>query len=67
MSERITLKEKPMLDKILMKLAWLLPRRIVMWCAIRVAAHATTGKYGNQVVPKLSAMDAIQRWRTAND
>lgn len=56
-----------MLDKILMKLAWLLPRRIVMWCAIRVAAHATTGKYGNQVVPELSAMDAIQRWRTAND
>ena len=38
------------------------PRRIVSWCAIRVAANATTGKYSGQVVPDLTAMDAVKRW-----
>jgi hypothetical protein len=45
-----------------MKLAWLLPRRLVMWCAVRVGAHATTGPYGNQIVSDLTFMDALGRW-----
>lgn len=44
------------------KLAWLAPRRLAYWCAIRVVASATTGRYGDTVVPELKAMDAIQRW-----
>ena len=44
------------------KIAWKLPRRLAYWCAIRVIAHATTGKYGNTVVPELRAMDALKRW-----
>lgn len=55
------------LEKVLNKIAsfvafHILPKRVVHWCAIRVIAHATTGKYGNQIVCKLTAMDALDRW-----
>lgn len=49
-------------DAALRWIAWRLPQRLVMWCYIRVGAHATTGRYGNTVVPELSMMDALQRW-----
>lgn len=42
--------------------AWWLPSRIVYWCAIRVFAHATTEQYGNQIVPDLRVVDALNRW-----
>jgi hypothetical protein len=51
-----------MKDKLCMWIAWKLPGRLVMWCAIRVASHATVGEYSNQIVPDLTAMDAIKRW-----
>jgi hypothetical protein len=44
------------------RVVWRLPRRLAYWCAIRVIAHATTGEYSNQVVPELTAMDALKRW-----
>lgn len=50
------------MDRIWRKLAWAMPRRLVMWCAIRLIAHATQGQWSNQVVPELFAMDAIDRW-----
>lgn len=50
------------LQKLPYKIAWIMPRWLVFYCAIRVIAHATTGKYGNQVVPDLTAMDALKRW-----
>ena len=43
-------------------LVWMLPKRIVYWCAIRVTAHATQGEYSGQLVPELTAMDAVQRY-----
>lgn len=46
------------------KTAWLLPKRVVMWAYIRVGAHATTGQYGNTIVPELGMMDALERWET---
>jgi hypothetical protein len=49
-------------EKLVMGIAWRLPKRLVMWCAYRVGAHATQGKYGNTVVPELTFMDAMQRW-----
>jgi hypothetical protein len=49
-------------EKWMLRLVWKLPKRLVMWCAIRVMANATTGPYGNQVVPDLTAMDALARW-----
>lgn len=44
------------------KLAGWLPRRLVYFAAIRMFAYATTGMYGNTVVPELTAMDALERW-----
>jgi hypothetical protein len=49
-------------EKLLIKFVWHLPRELVMWCYIRVAAHATTGKHANTVVPELRMMDALKRW-----
>jgi len=39
-----------------------LPRRIVYFAAIRLIAHATQGKWSDQIVPELGAMDALGRW-----
>ena len=52
-------------EKFLMWIAWRLPKRLVMWCAVRVHAHATTGEYSHQIVPELTALDAAKRWETA--
>lgn len=49
-------------DKACLWLSFRLPGRLVMWCAVRVCAYATTGKYSNQVVPDLTAMDALKRY-----
>lgn len=56
-----------MLDKITRWIAWRLPKRLVKWCYMRVAAHATTGKYRDTEVPALGMMDAIQRWDDGSD
>ena len=50
------------LDKFYFWLAWKLPRGLVMWCAVRLGANATTGKYEKQIVPELTFMDALKRW-----
>jgi hypothetical protein len=62
-SKARTIRRKPMADYIYQKIAWLLPKKLVYWCAIRLLSHATVGKYNNQVVPDLKAMDALERWR----
>jgi hypothetical protein len=50
------------MDKIFQYIARHLSKRLVYFCTIRLIAHATTGKFGNQVVPDLTAMDALSRW-----
>lgn len=54
-------------DNLCMWLAWKLPSRLVMWSAIRVGAHATTGDYSGQDVPALTFMDALKRWPDPED
>ena len=51
-------------DRSLIWIAYRLPRRLVMWCAIRVINNACYGEYKNQIVPELSAVDALDRWHT---
>jgi len=51
-----------MKDKIAMWIAWKLPTRLVYWCAMRVTAYATQGEYSNQIVPDLTAMNALKRY-----
>ena len=43
-------------------LAWLIPSKLCYFCFVRVMAHATTGKYGNTVVPDLTGMEALKRF-----
>lgn len=45
-----------------LRIAWAMPRWLVYWCSIRLMAHATTGQYSSQIVPDLTAMDALKRW-----
>lgn len=49
-------------DQLLLGIAWRLPKELVTWCFVRVVAHATTGPYGDTLVPHLTAMDALKRW-----
>lgn len=51
-----------MKEQFWMKIAWLLPRPLVMWCAVRLMAHATQGQWGNESPSSLLAMTALQRW-----
>lgn len=44
------------------KIAWLLPRKVAYWATIRVTAHGTIGQYGDQVVPELRVLQALERW-----
>lgn len=55
-----------MTENLIIGLAWFVPRRLAYWCAIRVMAHATTGKWGQTEAPALLAMDALNRWESAN-
>ena len=50
------------IDKVYMHLAWMLPRRLVYWCAIRLGVHGTVGEHSKQIVPELKFIDALQRW-----
>lgn len=44
------------------RIAWWLPRWLVYWCAIRLIAYATQGKFASQIVVKLTAIEALRRW-----
>lgn len=43
-------------------IVWKLPSSIVYWCAIRIMAFATQGRWANEEVPALLAMTALERW-----
>ena len=50
------------MTKLWLWVAWSLPRGLVYWAAIRLMANATTGKHSGQIVPDLTAVDALRRW-----
>ena len=49
-------------DRMCIWIAWMLPKRLVKWCAVRLMARATCGQYSEQIAPELTALDALQRW-----
>ena len=49
-------------ERFFMELSFMLPKHLVYWCAIRVWAHATTGKYGNTDKDRLTVQAAVERW-----
>ena len=50
------------LQKLPYKIAAMMPRWLVYHCAIRLIVNTSDSKYPNQVVPELTAMDALKRW-----
>ena len=53
------------MEKLYQWLAWHMPKGLVMWAAVRLFAHATSGQYGHTITPALLAVDALKRWETA--
>jgi hypothetical protein len=49
-------------ERLWMQLAWVVPKRLAYWCAVRVGVNATQGKYSDQEVPALMFMQALERW-----
>ena len=50
------------MEKMWQWLAYRLPRDLIRWCLVRGIANATSGRYSDQVVPDLKAMDMLARW-----
>ena len=51
-----------MKDWLAIKVAWLLPKSVVYWCAVRAGAYATTGPWSGQSVPELTVDLMLERW-----
>ncbi len=51
-------------DKAIQFIVWKLPKRLVYWCAIRVVADATIGKYRETDAARIPAMEALKRWES---
>lgn len=51
-----------MKEKFWIWLAWRLPRGLVYWAAIRLMAHATTGKWSHELTPAVTGIDMLKRW-----
>ena len=62
MREFIYLHVRCPLQNLPYKIAAMMPRWLVYHCAIRLMVNACGSKYPNQVVPELTAMDALKRW-----
>lgn len=54
-----------MKEKIWIWIAWRLPKTLAMWCAYRLAAHASQGEYGHEAPDDISMMDMLKRWEIA--
>lgn len=42
--------------------AYRLSRRVVYWAAIRLGAHASTGKWSTTMATDMTFFDALERW-----
>lgn len=49
-------------ENVMLWVAWHTPKWLAYWCAIRVMAHATTGKYGDTNPTTEPMMTALERW-----
>lgn len=51
-----------MREKLWIKLAWFIPKKLTYWASIRLMVNATVGEYSSQDVAALTCADALQRW-----
>lgn len=49
-------------EKLTIKITWLMPKYLIMWCALRLMAFATQGEYGHEHPDDVSIMTALGRW-----
>lgn len=49
-------------ERLIVWIAWHLPKSLAYWSTIRVGVNATTGEHSSQEVPALYLTDALQRW-----
>lgn len=49
-------------ERVVMWVAWHLPRKLVMRAYCRVGAYATTGKWSSTVTTEITMMEALRRW-----
>jgi hypothetical protein len=50
-------------EQLIQRFVWKLPSKVILWSAIRLMAHATTGEFRYQNVPELTALEALDRWK----
>tara|TARA_R110000782_G_scaffold70244_1_gene141131 strand:+ start:202 stop:411 length:210 start_codon:yes stop_codon:yes gene_type:complete len=53
-------------EKVVIWIAWHLPKSVAMWACYRVLAYSTTGKYETTIAPEITAMEAIDRYMKDN-
>jgi len=51
------------MEKFWYQLAWCLPRRLAYWCFVRVASHATAGRWSSEIPDNVSIVTAAGRWK----
>jgi len=56
------LKLAAMNDQQMHALAYLLPRKLVYFCGIRMWTETTTGAYSKTIAPQLTVDEALRRW-----
>lgn len=56
-----------MKEKLQMFVAWRLPRWLVYWASVRLMVYATSGRHSATIVPELTGMDALARWKPQKD
>lgn len=49
-------------EKVQMWVAWHLPRWLVYFAVVRIAANATQGEWSGVESPAITVSDAMQRW-----
>ena len=40
-----------------------LPKKLIYYCAIRLMVAATVGVHNNTIVPELTCIEALKRWK----
>lgn len=50
------------IEKFIIWFVWLLPAKLIYYCAVRAAANATTGDYGNKTPGDVSIIDMLEAW-----
>lgn len=53
-------------ERLVFLIARHLPPSFTYWCAIVVLSHATTGVWGSEHAPSVTAADALYRWALCN-